>query len=717
MRAMKQLRALAPALCLLAACGAALGRTASRGKVTRAYAPYTLAADARDPLTAVVLGTGWEPSPAAGAARGPAGEAASGAIVSTLVPLRAAGPRRLRLPGQALAVELEVSAVSAAPGSSSQAQARPAPVDWPLEIAIASAAAARALGKDVGEYHWRAQSFGPAGRPPAGVATTAMLAAGFVAALTGAPIKAEVTILGVVLPDGSVAPDDRMAAALAAALAAGQRRLVLPASLAPSAAASSPPQEELFARARAGGAVVTTAATLAEAYAALTGESLPVSAPAPAAALELAPPVQAELAAVYLRRQAALATNWAALLLLDNAARVPAKVRMLADAAQRTARLAESLHRAAQDSAALGLMAEAQALTAAVVQIRTVVDLVQLGHVDEALDVLDEHVTADAEAVAAMRTLGATQPASGDAALEALAAWQVASEAFAVGQEQRKELAELAAALGDLRGGELAELGSAATATRVADAVAILVLSASQQRARLALAMELAGIAGPSGPAAPSEPTGPAERAQLVDGAGARPSAELWTAARAAPSVAELWRRMPDADPGPGRAPPGAELGQRRLTELGWIIAAAELPASASDEPPSPRRELAELLARWGRDSAPRAMRHWALARARTAAAWQQWSERALLAADRSVLPHLVRTADLQARAAAQAARVAIGVVPRSLQLAYQRGRALAAAEDPALRRAALVELWRACALGDAAVSLARAATPRDAGP
>ncbi|MBK7534560.1 MAG: hypothetical protein IPI49_04125 [Myxococcales bacterium] len=717
---MKQLRALAPALCLLAACGAALGRTASRGKVTRAYAPYTLAADARDPLTAVVLGTGWEPSPAAGAARGPAGEAASGAIVSTLVPLRAAGPRRLRLPGQALAVELEVSAVGAAPGSSSQAQARPAQVDWPLEIAIASAAAARALGKDVGEYHWRAQSFGPAGRPPAGLATTAMLAAGFVAALTGAPIKAEVTILGVVLPDGSVAPDARMAAALAAALAAGQRRLVLPASLAPSAAASAPPQEELFARARARGAVVTTAATLAEAYAALTGESLPVSAPAPAAALELAPPVQAELAAVYLRRQAALATNWAALLLLDNAARVPAKVRMLADAAQRTARLAESLHRAAQDSAALGLMAEAQALTAAVVQIRTVVDLVQLGHVDEALDMLDEHVTADAEAVAAMRTLGATQPASGDAALDVLAAWQVASEAFAVGQEQRKELAELAAALGDLRGGELAELGSAATATRVADAVAILVLSASQQRARLALAMELVGIAGPSGPArpaAPSEPTGPAERAQLVDGAGARPSVELWTAARAAPSVAELWRRMPDAEPRPGRAPPGADLGQRRLTELGWIIAAAELPDSASNEPPSPRRELAELLARWGRDSAPRAMRHWALAQARTAAAWQRWSERALLAADRSVLPHLVRTADLQARAAAQAARVAIGVVPRSLQLAYQRGRALAAAEDPALRRAALVELWRACALGDAAVSLARAATPRDAGP
>lgn len=570
-----------------------------RQDAVRSLEPAQLSQALADPSLGVILGAG------------------RGAAV--VLPLRRQGKVELWLPGpgKGARLTLEVEA-KAAVGMGP-------PSEPPLALALASRAAARALGTDPTRFVWRAQLGDGAAAPP--LWASAQMAAGLVAALAGwSIVQPRALVLGAIGPDGSLVAVPALEEVASRATAG--TLVGLPPALMSGG--------EVAARVRAAGATPRALVDLAEAVALLTDRELPSSF---GAALSdglndaLVDPAgeRAAWSEPFARARAALAARWDQVLVLDGAPHVPAAVRELAERAGFAAGLAERLFSQGELEAALVAQVAATAHAAAVLDARALVDGVQLGHTDEALEAAGLLAGAEGEAAALAVELAGRGQASAVASSDELA---LALEAWALAPALRAAERAWIAEVGELRGRALSDLGTAATAARLAASAVPLALHAAQVRATLELARLLAGRSRNDAP-------GDLERlAGLAGLAGGGPAGQ-W--------LVELER-------GAGRA--------RERDEA--------ILASAAEGLPRENSAFAALAAaqwRWA-DGVLRGIGE--------AAAWRVLAARVRVAGAEG-------TSDLSqaagaAAASARAAQLATGEVPRVTRFWYAAGRALAAA-------------------------------------
>lgn len=642
------------------------------------YAPFELASDASDPKVAQILGTSDDSS--------------------TLLPLQRAGERVLDIVTDARG---EVARVRVAVAAGATASAAPggAPA-LPLAAELAAQAAAAALGKSPGEYDWSVTASTDADAVGAALpmAVTAALTGAFLGSLTGATLDDSATVLATVLPDGSLAGAPGLPEAVEAMLARGKRRLGLPAGTSQARSSRTGRLVDLAALAKAAGAVAVPLADVAELYPFLSGERLPATAPLSAQQLALSPETETEQRAAYAQWQLRIAEDWAAMLELGNAPRVPAKIALLIEASQRHARAAETLIGERAWGAGIDRLSAAWALGSAAVTSMRLVDAVQLGHVDDALELLASRAEILEPAAQAIAELGADAGPSSGAQLVRLRGQARALRALAAGLGLAAETARVRAELDALRGRDLVELGDASTAQLVTSAVAPLLVAVGRahvdlERARQALTLRDELTAAPTRWEPPAErPRGLAAWAARLGellrpvqpqgtwddaAAGANPAAyPEFTLAQ----MAALWS-APPAPLGALRARWGATSPAWRT--LGWVasLASGQLAAAA-------HWEMSSLRAR--RDPLDGALR----------------LDGSSASSSLAALPVLLASAERHARQAAHAAQVAVGAVPLALRLAYQEGRELAATGEPELQVRGLYELWWATELGRAAVQL-----------
>lgn len=686
---------LAMGLAVAPACG---GSSAARSPRTGVHAVKPWALD-DDVTSALILATGGaETGVATVLELRPSGQISLEAALSGDHGERGEGGAAAgKAPGEPVArvqrLELAVTARAALP-LTGEPTPRPMSPRAALSVRVAAAAAARLLNKDPAAYVWSASASDPGAE--------AALAAGFLAALTGAAIDDQVAVAASVLPDGSLGAVEDLAARVSALAKDGKKRIGVPLPMSP--AGGKP--VALAALARAGGAELVLVSDVAEAYHLLTGGALPATAPAPAAALALPAAARAQLTALYAAWQQRLGGEWAALLLLDNAARLPPRLAQLTAAAQREAKRAEELRVAGAFPAALDRLTEASALASAAVTSFRIVELMEQGKLAEATAVLRERA-ALAEATALLDVIAAAPaPTVGDQ-LSRLALGGEAFRAVSAAKVSGQAIDTAAAQLAALAGEPAIDLGSADTARRIAAAVAPPLLS---HRRALALA-ELTRVALELG-ALRDEGGGPARPA--VELTRARPAADALTAwTRAVPALADLAAPAApaaSAASAPSSVGPPATSGAPALDPLVYPEVAL-LAFAASDASPS------GALAR----SSP--LTAWAAVAAAARAAGQLFAEREAFSVRRdsdgslatagalaNALPALLSAAERHARQAASAARAAIGAVPLSLALDYQVGQALARRSEVALQLRALYAFWSASATADAALQLARAA-------
>lgn len=95
---------------------------------------------------------------------------------------------------------------------------------WRASVWIAARIAARALGREIADYSFLAESEGFIDGPSAG----ALFTAGFMAAITGTAVRPEASMTGTVSPDGTVGPVIGLEEKLLAALSAGKTILGYP---------------------------------------------------------------------------------------------------------------------------------------------------------------------------------------------------------------------------------------------------------------------------------------------------------------------------------------------------------------------------------------------------------------------------------------------------------------------------------------------------------
>jgi hypothetical protein len=635
------------------------------GGTVKHYAPLAFTADAALPGQAVVLGA----------------DEGDGAMLLALPSVAHALVVEAMLGGShAVAITL-----TAGPAGTGMVSTPPVGAHWLAELSRARSIASGALGKQVDEVSLSAAAAGLA-EPGA---TAALIAGGWLAALTGEPIDPRATVVGTLDPDGTIGPIAGLPALVLGAIAHGKTRIGYPRGM--RVARTPAGDVDVAELAKAHHAEAIDVGDVYDVYQLVTHKRLPAPVALAEADLALAAEDRVALEAAYRDWQARLAGEWAALLQLEQAGRVPPAITRMVRRAHDRSERAEVRRRAGQLVAALADVRAAWLEATAANATSVVVGKLAAGEVDGAVAAISA-LDPGPRVRAAFDAAGALPPTTIGGHLAMLEALQAALRGWALRAAADDAVRATTEVLGALRGKPATELGAPATAAAVADATAPAVRAMLRAGAELTTAEQVLARAPDRGVAYTCTP------------------ASVQHAATGLASLAAVLLRDAEAsvtEPAARREPIGDDEARRRLAarEPGYAVA-DRLSRGASDSLP------VELVTAWGPDTCRAG-----LLRLASAALVTREAAQLILGHDvagvvdagnhAALLRALIAGAQRTARARARAARIATGAVPLQARLAYQ----LAAVEatgsvDDQLD--AIAELWAATAIADAAILLAR---------
>jgi uncharacterized protein len=699
-------RALAPAMGValeLGGCGRPPAPVPPAPLVVRTehYAPLGMAADAKLPGQAVILGT----DEANGSTVLPLPTTPRTAVVDAMVVTPGgSGPASGRMIAVTLTTAPAVAtppAVAASPNAAATGDAlqvgpsEPSDAGWRHGLWRAAFVAATALGKDLHDVAFQAVPASPAG----GAAAAALLAGGFLATMTGAKIDPAATLAGSLAPDGTIGPVAGIPEQFERALAHGKTRLGYPSGMRFARSQATGKDVDLVQLARDHHAEAVELATVSDAYQLLTHTALPSPLPVSEADMALDPDTLTRLGVQYLAWQKRLADEWTQLLHLEQAGRLPATLGLIVRFAREKSEQAETLYRAGKLPAAYSRMLTAWLYAAGASHTYAVLTKLQAGDPDGARAALAALDPTDPGPGAIFTRLGARRPATLGGHLAMLAAFQAALRGASSHGSAGDALREAAQFLTSWTGKPAAELGAPSTADAVANRVVPAVLMMLRTIVETTVAEQAQAFEHDEGVpyACPPQVTRLAAVFQAEAAADLRyvDTLLIEPLARSAGITVDLVRRRVAS------------------VEPDYLLAETLARDPAGSLP-------RELTASWGEGSA--ACRLVTLAGAMVAShsaalLIAKYDALAIHIADSGrvdAVDHpeafrdLLANAKRQARASARAARIATGAIPVQAKLAYQlAGVEAAGSLDDQLD--ALAELWTASAFCQVAVMLARA--------
>lgn len=645
------------AACLALACGSPQRPAPTREPTLeiKTYAPLGFKADANAPNLAVILGT----------------DAKDG---STIVPL------------PAVTDPISVDALFVKLGD-------------PKTIAgawNAAFVAATTLSKDLTALAISATSTGALD----GAAASSLVAAWFLAAVTGAPVDPRVTMIGIVNLDGSIGPVAGIPEALRIAIDSGKKRVGYPIGMRHATSAKTGESVDLVALAKQHGAEAIEIADVHAAYHLLTGTRLPAPVPVSEAEMALDAPTKLALDAKYKQWQQRLAGEWSAILQLESAGRMPAMLIRLRDDAKRHAATAERLHQANLLSAAYARMRTATIYASSANQIYDVLANVQANRIEAAIAALDKLDHLDKQTKDALMKIGALRPTTLGGHLQMIAAFRTALRGWAFKDFAKVSIASTRSYLMSLARTPPATLGAENVADAVVAKVGPTILYVARSVAETTFATEQLELASASSIGytcsipnvlrlAASYQSAAAAGVHYIDALLVEPLVQ-----RAQVSLEEARTRMAIAEPDYLVATMASKLGAHEgmakdlgdawgETSLPWALVSLSAGELA-------HFHAAELIAK-----------HASLD------VRIDESRQVAQSAHDKALAHMLATAERNARASARAARIATGAIPVQAKLAYQ----LAIAEREGSlddKLDALAQFWTASALSQTAVMLAR---------
>ena len=154
---------------------------------------------------------------------------------------------------------------------------------WQAAVWIAAFQAAQAVGRDLAEYAIMVRGQGYIDGPSAG----ALFTAGIMAAMTGQPVRSDVTMTGTVNPDGTVGPVGGIPNKFRAAVKAGKKVLGYPVGQRYSTDLATQKVIDLEEFAKENGVQAVEMFTIFDSYRLLTGAEFPRPQPLDAAAMAL----------------------------------------------------------------------------------------------------------------------------------------------------------------------------------------------------------------------------------------------------------------------------------------------------------------------------------------------------------------------------------------------------------------------------------------------
>ncbi len=649
------------------ACGAAQHQGPPEpGVAIKSYPPLAFKDDAKAPGLAVILGI-------------------DGADHAAVIPLH---PHPVTV--DAMSAE-GVTPIELAVGPNATGAAK---VDGDLGSAwLAAFAAATTLDKDVTDFAFSATAHGAIdGRSASG-----LIAAGFIAAVIGAPVDPTATLCGAIDPDGTLGPVDGLAEAFISALAKGKKKLGYPAGMR-KVKSQAGKDLDLVDLAHASGAQAIELVDVRDAYHLLTGRTLPAIEPVTEAEMAVDPATAKLLDARYRVWQQRLAAVWSTVVQLDTAGRQPQLLVGLRDRAKSDGEAAERLRKQGKPAAAYAKMLAAWALANSTHQTYDVLSKVEAGDVAGAITAVSAEDPAKIRA--AFDQIAALHPTTIGGALDALAAFETALRGWAFHTFAAEAVAATTEYLKSLQDKPRADLGSHETADAVVEHVAPALAFIGQTSAETTLATQELELET-------------ATTARYATSVG-----DVLRLAAASQDVAEAERAAFDAmliAPLAEKSKLSEDETRRRfaMIEPDYLVALMLGQVQTAEGLPY------EIKAAWGDHSVGWGLASLAagqLGALDAALVLAKYITIGLAADDRGSVAgvdheasfaQLLAAAERNARASARAAKIATGVIPMRAKLAYE----LALVErggDVNDRLDALGELWAATVMSQTAVMMAR---------
>jgi uncharacterized protein len=573
---------------------------------------------------------------------------------------------------------------------------------WRAGVWISAIVASTTLNKDLTDFTFSAASGGYVD----GASASALMAAGFLAALTGQTVDPTATMTGTINPDGTVGPVAGIPEKFKTAIERGKKRIGYPIGLRMAASAKTGGVIDLEALAKEHGAVAVEIADVHQAYQLLTGKPLPAPLPVSEQEMALDDATIKALDAKYKQWQQRLATEYAAILQLETAGRMPRLLVFMRDYSKTFAESAEDLKKRGLHAAAYARMFAATLYAQTANQAYDILSRVQAGKVSDAIALVARHDNLPTTTRDVFTKVGAMRPPTMGGHLQMLAAFRAALRAWVFESFATQAVATAKAHLQTFANKPIGELGSDQTAESIVQVIVPTLLYVGKTLAETTLATEQLEVQNV------------ADINYMCSIPNVRRMATSYHSAGAAGiHYFEALLMQPFA----ASAKLSEEEARRRiaLAEPDYLVGfmASRLGGDSADATQLP----AQLKAQWGESSLPWGLLSLAgsqLAYFHAAELIAKYSSlNASVASDGSgrvekvehekAFAFMLDNAERSARASARAARIATGSIPVQAKLAYQNA---TVERDGSLgdKLGALSQYWASSAYSQTAVMLAR---------
>jgi hypothetical protein len=357
---------------------------------------------------------------------------------------------------------------------------------WRAGVWVSAFVAATTLNKDLTDFTFSATSGGYID----GASASGLMAAGFLAAMTGAPIQSDVTMTGIINPDGTIGPVGGVPEKLLSSIEKGKKKIGYPIGMKMAPSARTNELVDLEELAKSKGAQAIEIADVHQAYKLLTGKVLPEPIPVAEADMALDPGTKTALDAKYKQWQQRLATEWGAILQLESAGRLPPILVYLRDYSKSYGEVAEDLHKRGLYGAAYARMLAAWAYASSANQIYDVMSKVETGKLDDAIAALTKLDNLDDQVRDVFTKIGSLKPPTMGGHLQMMAAFRAALRGWAFRVFAGGALNMTKTYITSLQGTPTAQLASDAMADKLAGMVAPTILYVKKTVAETTLATE-----------------------------------------------------------------------------------------------------------------------------------------------------------------------------------------------------------------------------------